>query len=149
MEQARQNLEKAAEELAWSSATPVDRAWTQLGLARARFLAGDLPGSRELTVEVHGISDGHAPLAEAEARSLEGQTYAAEGDMTAAARAYQQAVLVLSAVGADRGAAQLWFDLADLLDQVGLADAARDAYKRAAASAGLRARSTAPSRTLV
>ena len=149
VEQARQNLEKAAEELAWSSATPIDRAWTQLGLARARFLAGDLPGSRELTVEVHDISDGHAPLAEAEARALEGQTYAAEGDMARAARAYQQAVLVLSAVGADRGAAQLWFDLADLLDQVGLADAARDAYKRAAASTGLRARTTAPTRSLV
>ena len=81
VEQARQNLEKAADELDWSSAAPVDKAWTQLGLARARFLAGDLAGSRELTSEVHEISEGHAPLAEAEARALEGQTYAAEGDM--------------------------------------------------------------------
>ena len=88
-------------------------------------------------------------LAEAEARSLEGQTYAAEGDMAQAARAYQQAVLVLSAIGADRGAAQLWFDLADLLDQVGLADEARDAYRRAAASTGLRARTSTPARSLV
>ena len=63
VEQARQNLEKAAEELDWSSAAPVDKAWTQLGLARARFLAGDLAGSRELTVEVREMSDGHAPLA--------------------------------------------------------------------------------------
>ena len=149
MEQARQNLEKAAEELDWSSAAPVDKAWTQLGLARARFLAGDLAGSRELTGEVHEISDGHAPLAEAEARALEGQTYAAEGDMTKAARTYQEAVLLLSAIGADRGAAQLWFDLAGLLDEVGQAEAARDAYKRAAASTGLRARTSSPTRTLV
>ena len=49
VDQARLNLEKAAEDLAWSSASPADRAWTQLGLARARFLAGDLAGSRELT----------------------------------------------------------------------------------------------------
>ena len=149
VEQARQNLEKAAEELDWSSAAPVDKAWTQLGLARARFLAGDIVGSRELTREVHEISLGHAPLAEAEARALEGQTYAAEGDMAKAAQIYQEAVHLLSAIGADRGAAQLWFDLADLLEHVGQAEAARDAYKRAAASTGLRARTNAPTRTLV
>jgi transcriptional regulator with XRE-family HTH domain len=146
---ARQNLEKAAEELDWSSAAPVDRAWTRLGLARARFLAGDLAGSRGMTVEVREISDGHAPLAEAEARALAGQTYAAEGDMAEAALAYQDAVHVLSAIGADRGAAQLWFDLADLLDQVGQAEAARDAYKRAAASTGLRARTKTGAAALV
>jgi transcriptional regulator with XRE-family HTH domain len=149
VEQARHNLEKAAEELDWSSAAPVDKAWTQLGLARARFLAGDLAGSRELTAEVHEISDGHAPLAAAEARALEGQTYAAEGNMAKAAQTYQEAVLQLSAIGADRGAAQLWFDLADLLDEVGEAEAARDAYKRAAASTGLRARTSTVTRTLV
>lgn len=149
VEQARVNLEKAAEELDWSSAAPVDKAWTQLGLARARFLAGDLVGSRELAAVVHELSDGHAPLAGAEARALEGQTYAAEGDMTTAAQIYREAVLLLSAIGADRGAAQLWFDLAGLLDEVGQADAARDAYKRAAASTGLRARTSTPARTLV
>ena len=149
VEQAQQNLQKAAEDLAWSSAAPADRAWTQLGLARARFLAGDLAGSRGLTVQVREISDGNAPLAEAEARALEGQTYAAEDNMAKAAQAYQEAVLVLSAIGADRGAAQLWFDLADLLEQVGQAEAARDAYKRAAASTGLRARTSTPTRTLV
>ena len=149
VDQARQNLEKAAKELDWSSAAPVDKAWTQLGLARARFLAGDLAGSRELTREVHEVSLGHAPLAEAEARALEGQTFAAEGDMTKAAQIYQEAVLLLSAIGADRGAAQLWFGLADLLEEVGQAEAARDAYKRAAASTGLRARTSAPTRTLV
>ncbi len=149
VEHARQNLEKAAEELDWSSAAPVDKAWTQLGLARARFLAGDLRGSRELTSEAHELSNGHAPLVGAEAKALEGQTYAAEGDMTKAAQTYQDAVHLLSAIGSDRGAAQLWFDLADLLDEVGQADAARDAYRRAAASTGLRARTSAPTRAMV
>ena len=55
----------------------------------------------------------------------------------------------LSAIGADHGAAQLWFDLADLLEGVGLAEASRDAYRRAAASTGLRTRTSAPARTLV
>ena len=69
--------------------------------------------------------------------------------MEEAAQAYQDAVLVLSAIGADRGAAQLWFDLADLLDEVGQSEAARDAYKRAAASTGLRARTRTHTAALV
>lgn len=138
--EARLNLEQAAAEMEWSSATPVDRAWTLLGLARVAFLAGDLPESRELIAQVQTTADGHAPLAEAEALTLEGRTLAAEGDTELAAAAYQRAVLRLSAIGADQGAAQLWFDLAELLEGVGLTDAALDAYRRAAASTGLRAR---------
>ena len=53
---------------------------------------------------------------------------------------YQKAVHRLSAIGADQSAAQLWFDLADLLEGVGLTEDALDAYRRAAASSGLRAR---------
>ncbi len=147
VEEAQRNLQQAAEELAWSSASPVDRVWTHLGLAQARLLRGDLVGSRELTTTVQFLSEGRAPLAEAEARAIEGQSYAAEGDLTNAARSYQEAVHLLTGIGADKGAAQLWFDLADLLDQVGMADAARDAYRRAAASTGLRARHNAPALT--
>ena len=43
---------------------------------------------------------------------------------------------MLTGVGADRDAAQLWFELADLLEDVGDLDAARDAYRSAAASTG-------------
>lgn len=142
IDEARHNLEQAAAEMEWSSASPVDRAWTLLGLARVGFLDGDLAGSRALVAQVHTTADGHAPLAEAEALTLEGRTYAAEGATELAARSYQAAVLRLSAIGADQGAAQLWFDLADLLEGVGLADQALDAYRRAAASTGLRARVT-------
>ena len=124
----------------WSSATPVDRAWTLLGLARVAFLAGDLAASRDLIAQVQTTADGHAPLAEAEALTLEGRTLAADGDTERAAVAYQRAVLRLSSIGADQSAAQLWFDLADLLEGVGLTEAALDAYRRAAASTGLRAR---------
>ncbi len=77
---------------------------------------------------------------EAEALTLEGRTYAAEGATDRAATCYQAAVLRLSAIGADQGAAQLWFDLADLLHGVGLHEAAMDAYRRAAVSSGLRTR---------
>jgi tetratricopeptide (TPR) repeat protein len=146
LEEARSNLEQAAAEMEWSSATPVDRAWTLLGLARVAFLSGELTTSRELIAQVHATADGHAPLAEAEALTLEGRTLAADGDTDLAALAYQKAVHRLSAIGADQNAAQLWFDLADLLEGVGLAEAALDAYRRAAVSTGLRTRVS--SRTL-
>ena len=138
--EARLNLEKAAAEMEWSSATPVDRAWTLLGLARVAFLTGDLPASRDLISQVQTTADGHAPLAEAEALTLEGRTLAADGSTELAALCYQKAVHRLSSIGADQSAAQLWFDLADLLEGVGLTEAALDAYRRAAASTGLRAR---------
>jgi tetratricopeptide (TPR) repeat protein len=140
IEEARLNLQQAAQEMEWSSASPVDRSWTLLGLARVSFLAGDLDGSRDLIAQVHTTADGQAPLAEAEALTLEGRTLAAEGHSDLAAQAYQRAVLRLSAIGADQSAAQLWFDLADLLGGVGLTDESLDAYRRAAVSAGLRAR---------
>lgn len=140
LEEARHNLEQAAAEMEWSSATPVDRAWTLLGLARVAFLSGDLPASRGLIAQVHTTAGGHAPLAEAEAMTLEGRTLAAEGSTELAALSYQNAVQRLSAIGADQGAAQLWFDLADLLEGVGLTEEALDAYRRAAVSTGLRAR---------
>ena len=142
LDEARHNLEQAAAEMEWSSATPVDRAWTLLGLARVAYLAGDLTASREVLAQVHTTADGHAPLVEAEALTLEGRTLAAEGATDLAAASYQKAVFRLSAIGADQSAAQLWFDLADLLEGVGLTDAALDAYRRAAASTGLRARAS-------
>lgn len=149
VEEAEQNLEQAAGDLAWSSASPIDRVWTQLGLARARLLRGDLVRCRALTTSVLFLSEGRAPLAEAEAKTIEGQSHAAARDHELAAQCYQQAIHLLSSVGADRGAAQLWFDLADLLDQVGMTEAALDAYKRAAVSTGLRARTSTPARSLV
>ena len=140
VDEARHNLEQAAAEMEWSSATPVDRAWTLLGLAKVSFMVGDLVASRDLIAQVQTTADGHAPLAEAEALTLEGRTLAADGDPDLAALSYQKAVHRLSAIGADQGAAQLWFDLADLLEGVGLSEAALDAYRRAAVSTGLRAR---------
>ncbi len=105
-------------------------------------MSGDVVASRDLIAQVHTSADGHAPLAEAEALTLEGRTFAAEGATDLAALSYQKAVHRLSAIGADQSAAQLWFDLADLLESVGLTEAALDAYRRAAVSTGLRARTT-------
>ncbi|NYE35882.1 tetratricopeptide (TPR) repeat protein [Nocardioides cavernae] len=143
LDDARQNLEQAAAEMEWSPSTSSDRAQVLLGLARASFLSGDVAASRDLVAEVHTVANGHLPLAEAEAWALLGSTYVAEGDSAEASSCFQRAVHTLSAIGADRVAAQLWFELADLLQGVGMTEAAADAYRRAAASTGLRARAAA------
>ena len=140
LDDARQNLAQAAAEMEWSASTSSDRAQVLLGLARAAFLSGDVAGSRELVAEVHAVGNGHLPLAEAEAWALLGSTHVSEGEPAEATSCFQRAVLTLSAIGADRVAAQLWFELADLLLSVGQTEAAADAYRRAAASTGLRAR---------
>ena len=79
-------------------------------------------------------------LARVEAAIVLGQAAAAESDMDAARDHFQQAVLLLTAIGADRSAAQVWYELAGLLEDVGDYDGARTAYRSAAAATGLAAR---------
>ncbi|PVG80575.1 hypothetical protein DDE18_22500 [Nocardioides gansuensis] len=138
--EAERNLERAGEELAWSSASPVDVARNDLARARARLITGDLEGAAALSRQVQAAIGDQVPLVRGDALSLTGQVLMAQGDVPGASACFRQAVLAMTGVGADRSAAQQWFELAELLDSVGLADAARDAYRNAAASAGVRAR---------
>ncbi len=87
-----------------------------------------------------------APLLAADARTLQGQAAAADGRRGSGGRAVQQAVYLLTGVGADREAGQRWLELGTLLESVGEDDAARQAYRSAAASAGLRVRPRATAR---
>ena len=139
--EAQQHLEKAAEEMAWSGASAIELARNMLARARASFIDGDVMQAQSMCQEVFDIAEGEAPVVAADAKSLQGQTYAATGDVLSAADAYRQAVFILTGVGADRSAAELWFELAGLLEEVGDLDAAREAYRSAAASSGLRSRS--------
>jgi tetratricopeptide (TPR) repeat protein len=138
--EAQQQLEQAAEDLVWCSAGPVAVARNELALARVHYLDGSLDAASAMTGQVHDAALSEAPALAADAMSLAGQVAAARGDVASAKLAYRQAVLILSSVGADRGAADLWFELANLLEDMGDLDAAREAYKSAAASAGLRSR---------
>lgn len=140
VEAAHRNLELAYRELQLSSAGAVDFARNKLSQARAMLLEGDYEQARQLSIEVHAEVHERAPLIAADAKTVEGQAWGAGGRMSAAANAYREAVLLLTGVGADRGAAQLWFELASLLESVGELDAARDAYRSAAASTGLQGR---------
>ena len=135
---ARENLYTASEEFNWASTSPVDAARNNAALAKAHLLAGEFDAAQEMAAQVAAEADTNYPITAAEARRTEGQACLHLGDRDGASRAYLQAVALLTGVGADRDAAQLWFELADLLEEIGEADAARAAYRSAAAATGLR-----------
>src|SRR4051794_10679446 len=142
--EAKRHLGQAAEDLAWSSAGTIDISSNKLAMARAHYLEGDLGAARDACTEIIAAVSTSAPLLAADAQALAGQVAAANGDIDTAKAAYRQAVFFLTSVGSDRDAAQLWFELAGLLEDVGDLEASRDAYRSAAASSGLRSRPKAP-----
>lgn len=142
LSEAHKNLDQAAEELPWCSANPVEIACNDMARARVLYLQGDLDAAEDMALSTMPVATADAPVLAAEARSLLGQVQASRGNVEAAKATFRQAVFFLTGAGADRDAAQLWFELADLLEEIGDLDAARDAYRSAAASSGLRSRTS-------
>ena len=140
IDEAQKNLTQAAEEYKWCSASLVDVGRNELAQARAHYMAGDVEIAQVLSSRVHENVQALSPLTAADAKSLEGQVHAARGDIEAALHAYREAVLILTSVGSDREAAEMWFELAGLLEDVNELDAARDAYRSAAAASGITSR---------
>lgn len=135
--EALEVLAHAAAELAVTGAGPADLADNRLAQARARFLLGDTDGARRQATETGTAVRSTMPLLAADAFALLGQIAVHEAALDTARSHFQEAVLLLSGVGADRAAAQLWFELAGLFESVGELAAALDAYRRAAAATGL------------
>lgn len=135
--EALEVLVNAAEELALTGAGPADLADNRLAQARARFLLGDADGARRQGAETATAARSTMPFLAADAFALLGQIAVHEDALDTARSHFQEAVLLLSGAGADRAAAQLWFELAGLLESVGESATALDAYRRAAAATGL------------
>jgi len=135
---AIEHLENARAELAASSAGVVDLAHCDIALARARLHDGDPAEATALATTVLGVTQEIAPALAAEAASVLGMVASRAGDTSRAGEHYRNAVALLTGVGQDRQAAQLWLELGAELELLGDADAARDAYRRAAISSGLR-----------
>lgn len=145
---AEENLAHALVQLLESSASPVDVARNTLERAHVRLLRGDAQGALELAVETAEAAHGmEARLLVADALSVQGQALHLLGEPEAAVRRFREAVLVLTGVGADRKAARLWYDLGTLLETSGETAAALDAFRRAAASTGLRSTTVARATT--
>lgn len=142
IDKALEQLSRAREELKSSSASEVDRAYNEYAIAQAHLMSGfpELALSSADQAEAMAGEDGR--LVKAGAHIVRGQAYAAMDRLDDARRAYVDAVHALSGVGADREAAQMWFELADLLEEVGDLNGAREAYRSAAATTGLASRRT-------
>lgn len=136
-EAALEQLRDAEQALRTSDASSIDLASNHLWQARAWFLQGRHEAAAARAAEVLEALGDTAPLVSADGHVLVGEVAVRQGHTGAARIAFQRAVMVLSAAGADRHAAQLWFDLGGLLEEIGEADLALDAFRRAAASTGL------------
>jgi tetratricopeptide (TPR) repeat protein len=105
-------------------------------------MLGDHERAQRLASTAQERVAGVAPLSTAEALVVQGRIAADAGDLVEARARYQAAIRVLNGAGADRLTGELWFEVADLLDDLGEHDDARRAYRSAAASAGLAVRAS-------
>jgi transcriptional regulator with XRE-family HTH domain len=139
VDEAQELLQLAETELDWSAAAPVDRARNGLLRARALFLSGAFDEAEHRARQVLTDSS-ELPMLAVNGLTLLGQIDWTRGDRDSAQSWYRQAIALLTGAGADREAAQLWFDLGSLAAEAGLVAESADAFRRAAASTGLSAR---------
>ncbi|WP_170219507.1 helix-turn-helix domain-containing protein [Nocardioides litoris] len=131
------NLERARVEMEASETSPLDRGRNQVGRARCRLLIGDAEEAERLAEDCfERMRESHLLVA-AEALVVLGQVAAARDDVVTAVSHLRRALVVMGGVGAEREAAQLWFELANLLQDHGAVEEAIEAFRRAGASTGL------------
>ncbi len=137
LEGAEASATQALSEMQWTESSTVDKLRVQLTLAKVSYLAGRLEDARRTAMDCLESAVGKTPLLAAEAGVVLGRVHLAGGALSEARSAFQGAVLALTGIGADRKAAEMWFELGGLLQEVGDQDGALDAYRRAAASTGI------------
>ncbi|QIG45032.1 helix-turn-helix domain-containing protein [Nocardioides anomalus] len=140
LDDAREQLRLADTELDWSEAGPADRARNQIVQAKAMLMAGEAEECRAVAQAVLATADDDLVIIRTEALTLLGQAAWSLDDREGAQASYRQAIMLLTGAGADREAAQMWFELGTLAAQAGLLAESADAFRRAAASTGLSAR---------
>ena len=131
------HLSRAREELQWSSASAVDLAMSGMALADAHLRSGDAEQAQELAAEVEAMDAPAALLERAEAAMIRGQAAWSLQKTADAMEAYQVAIDLLSECDEDRYTAQLWYDLAELLEQADMTAQANTALRAAARASGL------------
>ncbi|QYJ03061.1 tetratricopeptide repeat protein [Nocardioides panacisoli] len=138
--EAVEHITRARTDFGSSSASVVDVSLSDVSLAQAHVINGDPDAAAEIAHQAFDNAPEEASMVRAEALVILGQAEAARGRETEAKSAYQRAVHLLSAAGSDRGAAQLWLELGELLNGLGDTEAAIAAFRSATAASGLRTR---------
>lgn len=135
---ALEMLRRARTEVSWSTASALDAARVRLGMAMALELLGNYEeAATELEASVT-ISPVNAMELLASQAALRGRLAAARGDLDSASHHYRQGIAILTGTGADTDAAQLWYELGQILRGLGESELAADAFRRAGAVQGLR-----------
>lgn len=137
VEGASFNFEQARVEMEFNEASPYDRGRNDLGRARCRLLIGDAEEAEQIAEDCFETVRETNLMLSAEALFIIGQVAASREDRDRAVAMFRRALVVLDGVGADREAAQLWFELANLLQEYGAVEDAIEAFRRAGASTGL------------
>jgi transcriptional regulator with XRE-family HTH domain len=143
---AHDHLTRAYDDLCAADGSPVDTARCQVGLAQMQLLAGDNLAAIDQATDALRIVASASPLVSANAQVMIGRAKFAMGDQSEAHVHFMTAAGLLTASQADRDVGQLWFELGELLQSTGDTDGAVDAFKRAAASVGLRSTARISSR---
>jgi tetratricopeptide (TPR) repeat protein len=133
---AERLLKRARKDLAASSASQVDLVRCDLQLAEAALAQGDNDRAAELAEAALADDALVAPL-RADAHIVLGRVAHSQRKSAAARKHFQAAAAAMSEGGRDRAAAATWFQLGELLDELGEAELARDAYRSAAAAGGV------------
>jgi transcriptional regulator with XRE-family HTH domain len=140
LDDAQEQLRLADTELDWSEANPVDRARHNLVKAKTLFIAGDSDAARERALDVLESCSADMSMIAVEALTILGQLAWNAGEREEAQSWYRRAIGLLTGAGADREAAQVWFEIGTLASEAGMVAESADAFRRAAVSTGLQAR---------
>lgn len=130
-------LDQVANEAAFAPLSPVDRANNALNRARAHFLLGEHAEAIALLDTCDRLVPEEAAVMRAWSLALAAEIAAADGERATAREKLTRAVHILTGIGADRRAAELWFELGTILESTGDTAGALDAFRRAAASSGV------------
>lgn len=132
--ETRKLLELAAQELKWSSASPIDLARCEMAFARLLIREGRAREAIRHIVEVPPSVCHQEPGLAAELRVIE--VLALVADERPVDEAYAKATALLEMLDADRGMGQLWFELGEGMAAHGDQTRAAQAYRQASVCLG-------------
>ncbi|MBO9523148.1 MAG: hypothetical protein J7518_16570 [Nocardioidaceae bacterium] len=127
VDRALREFEQTERELAWLPTNPVDLARYELGRARAYLLVDRIDKAADAISRCAALTPREAGPIQVWVKAFKGRLEATRGDAQAAEVSYQEATAQAMDLGTPRSAAQLWLELGGLLDELGHADAAKDA----------------------
>jgi len=132
-------LRRARASLEATSAPGADVGRCDGGLALVHLHRGELDDAEGLASSARARVDESAQLVAAQLDIVLGRVAWSRGNRDRSLECYRSAVRLLTGHAGDRSAAAVWYELGALLDEAGDLETARDAYRSAAASMGLRA----------